>query len=361
MLTKLGYYRIATFMGLLSVNFALYAVASSETSATALHLFLGAVAFAALVIYGYDEWYLGLAFMILSLALYFACFLSTYSPLPERRFTQEEIDTFFIVNSLSYAGICAYLFYLTLKMNHKSEKTLREKENEIKLQNEKLLKTNKELDRFVYSASHDLRAPLSSIAGLITISEATQEVPELKEYLGMIKGRIKVLDKFIVDIINYSRNTRLELDCEKLNLKDLIHEITEGLKYTDGADSLSIENTIDPQWEIESDPTRLRMILNNLISNAIRYHDKNKVEKSIYIEAHKNATEIEIRVRDNGIGIPQQHQEKIFDMFFKASDNSNGSGLGLYIANEATIKLGGRISVTSAVGKGSTFSIFLPV
>jgi signal transduction histidine kinase len=151
------------------------------------------------------------------------------------------------------------------------------------------------------------------------------------------------------------------LDCEKLNLKDLIHEITEGLKYTDGADSLSIENAIDPQWEIESDPTRLRMILNNLISNAIRYYDKSKAERSIYIDAHKNIGEIEIRIRDNGIGIPKQHQEKIFDMFFKASDNSNGSGLGLYIANEATIKLGGRISVASEVGKGSTFSIFLPV
>lgn len=360
-LNKLGHPRKATVFVLLSINLGLYAVASSEASETAIHLFLGAVAFAALVIYGYEQWYLGLLFMAFSLSLYFACFLSDYSPLPERRFTQAEIDAFFIVNSLSYAVICAYLFFLVLKMNHKSDKALRENKNEIRLQNEQLLKANAELDRFVYSASHDLRAPLSSISGLITISETTKAVDELKEYLGMIKGRIKVLDKFIVDIINYSRNTRLELDCEKLNLKDLIHEITEGLKYTDGTDSLSIENTIDPQWEIESDPTRLRMILNNLISNAIRYYDKSKAERSIYIDAHKNIEEIEIRIRDNGIGIPKQHQEKIFDMFFKASDNSNGSGLGLYIANEATIKLGGRISVASEVGKGSTFSIFLPV
>lgn len=360
-LNKFGYPRWATMFVLLSINLALYAVASSETSATAIHLFLGAVAFAALVIYGYEQWYLGLFFMMLSLLLYFACFLSDYSPLPERTFTEEEINAFFIVNSLSYAAISFYLFFLVLKMNHTSERALREKEEEIRTQNEHLLKTNTELDRFVYSASHDLRAPLSSISGLITISEATQKIDELKEYLGMIKGRIKVLDKFITDIINYSRNTRLDITRQKLNLKALSKEITEGLKYTEGSESIGIENAIDPDLEIETDPTRLRMILSNLISNAFRYHDKSKAEKSIYIEAHKKESQIEIRIRDNGIGISQEYLGKIFDMFFKASNHSNGSGLGLYIANEAALKLGGRISVDSRVGKGTTFSIFLPI
>ncbi|MBL7877894.1 MAG: ATP-binding protein [Cyclobacteriaceae bacterium] len=146
-----------------------------------------------------------------------------------------------------------------------------------------------------------------------------------------------------------------------MNLKALSKEITEGLKYTEGSESIGIENAIDPDLEIETDPTRLRMILSNLISNAFRYHDKSKAEKSIHIEAHRKESQIEIRIRDNGIGISQEYLGKIFDMFFKASDHSNGSGLGLYIANEAALKLGGRISVDSRVGKGTTFSIFLPI
>jgi signal transduction histidine kinase len=96
------------------------------------------------------------------------------------------------------------------------------------------------------------------------------------------------------------------------------------------------------------------------VANAIRYHDKNKSEKFVQVQVEKTQKEVTIHVVDNGQGIHPDHKEKIFNMFYKASPYSNGSGLGLYIAKETIAKLGGDISVSSELGKGSTFSIILP-
>lgn len=360
-LNKAGYHRIAIFSGLISINLALYAVASSESTTTGIHMFIGIAAFAALVIFGYKEWYIGISFMLFSLILYFAVFLSDYSPLPERNFTQTEIDVFFIVNTLSYVGVCSYLFFLVLRTSHRNEKKLITSKEKISLQNEQLRKTNTELDRFVYSASHDLRAPLSSLSGLITISEMSNNTQELKEYLAMMKSRIVVLDKFILDIINYSRNSRLDVIQKKINLHDLVKDIVDGLKFSIGTDVITIQNLIAPDSEIITDSTRIRIVLNNIVSNAIRYHDKHKENCSIVIEEKRMNKEILIQVKDNGVGIPDAYKDKIFNMFYKANENSSGSGLGLYIAQESIHKLGGHIAMQSQHGIGSTFSITLPI
>ncbi len=360
-LVKVGYHRTATLFGLVSINLALYAVASSESTSTGIHMFLGIAAFAALVIFGYKEWYLGISFMLFSVALHFLVFFSDYSPLPKRKFDQSEIDAFFIVNTFFYVGICSYLFYLVLRNSHRNEKKLIASREKISLQNEQLKKTNTELDRFVYSASHDLRAPLSSLSGLITISEASNDMKELKEYLALMKGRIIVLDKFIIDIINYSRNTRQEVVLEKINLHNLVNDIIEGLKFSVENDIIKIQNLIATDLQINTDSTRIRIVLNNIVSNAIRYHDKYKDDCSIIIKEKITDNKIVIQVKDNGVGIPKAYQDKIFNMFYKANENSSGSGLGLYIARESLNNLGGTITAKSQHGVGSTFSITLPV
>lgn len=359
-LNKMGYHRIAAMVGLFTADLAIYSIASSETTETGLHMYLGVTAFAAFVIFGYEERFLGFAYLIFSVILFFACFFSDFSPLPERKFTESEVSSFFIINAISFVVICTYLFYLVLRINYKNEDHLRRNEARIRDQNEQLQKTNTELDRFVYSASHDLRAPLSSVSGLITIAETSQNLAEIKDYLSMMKGRVKVLDKFIIDIINYSRNTRLDLVNEKVDLHNLVTETVEGLKFTEGVEQISFRVGIEPNSEIITDPTRLKIILNNLVANAIRYHDKSKSEKFVQVHVEKTQKDVTIHIVDNGQGIHPDHQEKIFNMFYKASPHSNGSGLGLYIAKEAIAKLGGDISVSSELGKGSTFSIILP-
>jgi len=359
-LNKLGHHRSAAIFGLIVFNIAMYCVASSESTQTGMHMYLGTAAFAALVIFGYEEWYLGLIFLTFSLILYLCCFFLDYSPFPERTFTDSQISRFFVINAISFAAICAYLFYLVLWINHKNESSLHESKNQIKLQNEQLLKTNHELDRFVYSASHDLRAPLSSIAGLINLTELSQDLAEVKDYLTMMKGRIKTLDKFITEIINYSRNARTELNLEKVDLQFLVNETVDNLKFTEGGDQISFKIEIAENSEIVTDPTRLKIVLNNLVANAIRYHDKFKSEKFIQIDLEKKESEVAIHISDNGQGILPEHHEKIFTMFYKASSTLSGSGLGLYIASETVAKLGGDISVVSEYGKGSTFSVILP-
>ena len=121
-----------------------------------------------------------------------------------------------------------------------------------------------------------------------------------------------------------------------------------------------LDNKLNDSVEVQSDAYRLKVVFSNLISNAIKYHDLAKDKPYILISCDKNHG-YHINVEDNGIGIPEEHQSKIFDMFYRAHDRSEGSGLGLYIVKETLTKIGGQISVASEHGKGSTFSITLPL
>ncbi|MBX2897572.1 MAG: HAMP domain-containing histidine kinase [Cyclobacteriaceae bacterium] len=360
-INKFGHSKLAAGVGLVFFNLSLYVIASSESTQTGLHMYLGIFAFAALVIFGYEEWYLGVGFLIFSLALYFAVFFLDLKLLPFRNFNQREIDTLFIINVLAFALTCSYLFYLVIINNYYSEENLKQNELQIRNQNEQLLKVNSELDRFVYSASHDLRAPLSSIAGIINLTAKTDNPEELKMYLQMIQGRVGVLDKFITDIIQYSRNMRLELVRETISVEQLVNEVVDNLRFNDGVSRIEFKLNIPSGTKITTDPVRLRMVMNNLVSNAVRYHDKSKENQFIEIDFRSGNPHVEISVKDNGQGIRPEHIEKIFDMFYKTASSTGGSGLGLYIAREAATRMGGSISVRSVYGKGSTFSLLLPI
>ncbi|MBX2915173.1 MAG: HAMP domain-containing histidine kinase [Cyclobacteriaceae bacterium] len=360
-INKFGYSKVAATIGLVSFNLSIYAIASTESTQTGLHMYLGIFAFAALVIFGYEEWYLGVSFLIFSLVLYFAVFFVDLELLPKRYFNQREISTLFVINVLTFALTCSYLFFLVIANNYYNEENLKHNELQMRNQNKQLLKVNSELDRFVYSASHDLRAPLSSIAGIINLTGKTDNPEELKMYLQMINGRVGVLDKFITDIIQYSRNTRLELVRETINLEELINEVVDGLRFNEGVQRIDFKLNIPPETKITTDPVRLRMVMNNLVSNAVRYHDKSKENQFIEIDYSSGNPHVEISVSDNGQGIRPEHIEKIFDMFYKTASSTGGSGLGLYIAREAATRMGGSISVRSVYGKGSTFSLLLPI
>lgn len=227
-------------------------------------------------------------------------------------------------------------------------------------QNRLLAKANDELDRFVYSASHDLRAPLSSLLGLISIAKRTDRQEEIAACLSMMEERVNTMDGFIREITDYSRNSRLEVSREPIALHKLIHGIIENLRYVNGASSITIHVGIPTDTIIQTDPGRLKVILNNLISNALKYQDTKKPDQKIEIGYTLSGQRSSIYVRDNGQGIAPEHQSKIFNMFYRASENSDGSGLGLYIVKETLDKLGGSILVESEPEKGSTFTIFLP-
>jgi PAS domain S-box-containing protein len=232
-------------------------------------------------------------------------------------------------------------------------------EEEILSKNVQLAKTNEELDRFVYSASHDMRAPLSSLLGLINISEKTDNVNELHAYLQMMKGRIKTMEGFIKEVTDYSRNTRLDLVLEKTDLEEVIRDVTQNLSdMTTG--KVRIEIDLPEKIILLTDANRLRVILNNLISNAYKYHRLDQPDPYIYFSAKRNNNQVVVNVTDNGFGIEPDYHHKIFDMFFRASIKSEGSGLGLYIVKETIQKMGGTIWVESVPGQGSTFTFAIP-
>lgn len=360
-INKFGFSKLAAGVGLTLFNVSVYLIASSESTQTGLHMYLGIFAFAALVIFGFEDWYLGVGFLVFSLVLYFAVFFLDIEILPERHFNQHEIAILFIINVLAFALTCSYLFFLVIANNYYNEENLKQNELLMRNQNIQLVKANAELDRFVYSASHDLRAPLSSIAGIINLTAKTDSPQELKMYLQMIQGRVGVLDKFITDIIQYSRNTRLELVRETISVEQLVNEVVDNLRFNDGVNRIEFKLNIPSGVKITTDPVRLRMVMNNLVSNAVRYHDKSKENQFIEIDYRSGNPHVEISVKDNGQGIRPEHIEKIFDMFYKTASSTGGSGLGLYIAREAATRMGGSISVRSVYGKGSTFSLILPI
>jgi signal transduction histidine kinase len=227
-------------------------------------------------------------------------------------------------------------------------------------QNRELDITNKELDRFVYSVSHDLSAPLKSILGLVNISRITSEPVEHSTYLNRIESSVKKLELFISEILDYSRNKRQDILVEQIKLKDLCAEILENLKYTEDFNKISVDLTDLHQEEIVQDKTRLRIILNNLLTNAVKFQKRfDGHNPYIKISSRITGDEFLIDIEDNGEGIREEQKPKIFEMFYRGNENSRGSGLGLYIAREAAVRINGNISVRSEYGKGSVFTIGL--
>ncbi|MEO5776944.1 MAG: HAMP domain-containing sensor histidine kinase [Flavobacterium sp.] len=233
--------------------------------------------------------------------------------------------------------------------------------NKQEVENQELKKANYELDRFVYSTSHDLRAPLNSMLGLIEIAkDEVEDLPTL-EYLRLLKTSAKKLDGFICDILDYSRNARMEVNKELIDFKELVDETIQNLRFM-GDINQQVDFAVDISGKVPvyADKTRLSTILNNLISNSIRYQNLQIPNPFVDIEIETFDAETKITIRDNGIGISKELLPKIFDMFYRVSDQSIGSGLGLYIVKEAVNKLNGTIQVQSKLGEGATFFISIP-
>ena len=237
---------------------------------------------------------------------------------------------------------------------------IKEAEDNLKARNEELLKVNQELDRFVYSTSHDLRAPLASILGLINITRLSSSEEDRQKYLGFMEQSINKLEGFIRDIIGYSRNSRVDMKREKIDFENLIEGCFRNLNFLEGSEEVLRNLTVLGKGPFFSDQVRLEIIFSNMISNAIRYRDTSKSESFINIRIELAEETAFIEIADNGIGIDDKYIDKIFEMFYRATQTSQGSGIGLYIVREAVNKLGGIIVVQSKSGEGTTFRLEIP-
>jgi len=220
-----------------------------------------------------------------------------------------------------------------------------------------LEKTNDELNRFIYSISHELRAPLVSVMGIISLVKMEDLYRSSGEYWELVETCSNKLDYYIQKTLQYYKNNKVVSINAPIDFKKLIHEIVELYSYAD-KDTNFIVN-IDQDVEFIGDTFRIEVILGNLISNAIKYQKENETHKKVNIDIKVNKDTAEISIKDNGIGILNEHLEKIFTQFFK-SKNHHGSGLGLFIVKEALNKIDGKISVSSDPIDGTTFKIKIP-
>jgi PAS domain S-box-containing protein len=269
----------------------------------------------------------------------------------EKEVSTFEVKVYPIVENGEVSGLTLYARDITTQTKN---------ENLLKQQNEELTKINAELDRFVYSASHDLRAPLMSVKGLLNMIKIDPEREHTDHYLSLIEKSVKKLDSFIVDIINYSRNSRMEVISKAIDFDELLTESIDSLKFMEGAEEVRSIREIDTPVPFYSDYSRLLIVFNNIISNAVRYRDARKEDSFLRIKIVANERKAVIRFEDNGIGIHPDYQENIFKMFFRASAESKGSGLGLYIVKGVVEKMNGTISLESVYGKGTAFIIEIP-
>lgn len=233
-------------------------------------------------------------------------------------------------------------------------------QEKLKKQNRELKKLNTELDSFVYSASHDLKAPLSSVKGLINLAKVEKDKKKLANYLDLVDKSINKLDNFIKDIVDLSRNARQEVQSELIDFNEIVMDTLDNYQYLENYDKINKKVNIESEFEFYSDKRRLKVVFNNLISNSIRYFNPYIEHPFVEINIETDAEKTLIKISDNGLGIDNKYLDKIFDMFFRASNNSKGTGIGLYIVKETIQKVNGDIKVASQLEKGTTFTVMIP-
>lgn len=352
------HYRAAKISLMLSCNMVVFWAALNDPFETGSFMFFIPAALGSFAILAFDDHKTGITLAILTTILFLLAYFSDLQPFPVTRPSEEYIRMSFVLNYFISVTICVLAVYFLMSLNRHSEDELVLKEIFASQKNAELQQVNEALDRFVYSVSHDLRSPLSSILGLTNLARHTTDPAELAQILTMIQGRINAQDHFIAEIIAYARNARTEVAAEPLLLAPIVDGVIESVKFNVNADKIEFRKRIPREATIMSDRIRLTVILSNLIGNAVKYFDPNKEHS--YIEVGYSEDEAAIYVQDNGIGILPEHRDRIFDMFYRGSEHSTGSGLGLFITREAVLKLGGRIEVKSVFGAGSTFNVYLP-
>jgi PAS domain S-box-containing protein len=222
-----------------------------------------------------------------------------------------------------------------------------------------LIRSNQQLDQVIYKTTHDLKAPVMSAIGLINLALKAPEA-EREKYLELIKKSLLRLDSLIEEMNDFFRNEKLALKREKINILQVVNEELSYLRNLYELFKIDIEFTVEGDMDLYSDAIRLKTVVTNLLSNAIKYSDPKKTKPFIKISVSIKEEICELRFTDNGIGIEPEYHNKIFELFFRATTHSQGTGLGLFIVRDTVEKLKGTIEVQSVPDEGTTFIIQFP-
>jgi len=233
---------------------------------------------------------------------------------------------------------------------------------------EKLAEANKMKSEFISVVSHQLRSPLSNLRWAIELlmSGKLCKINEKEvEYFKILKENISRMGEMVSDLLTVSRieQRKLPLKKEEVSLGDLIRDLILAFKPWTTASNIEVNFQTEKKLpKVLADPSQIRLVVENLLDNAIRYiKDRGEVK----IRLLNNGKNLYFEIEDNGVGIPKEDQKYIFQKFFRSGNvaryQTQGSGLGLYIAKAITEKSGGKIGFHSEEGKGSTFWFTLPI
>lgn len=226
--------------------------------------------------------------------------------------------------------------------------------------NKELQSAYDELGKFAYSITHDVRGPLLSVIGALDLAGNMDDITEIKELLGMMSEAVRKLDEYIRNTHEYYKLKRGMLQFAEIDFNVLLSDIAALFRIAGRNNNINFTSSVVQNQSFYSDEISIKMILNNLLSNAFNYQRKSAADKSVDVHIEVKDNNAIIIVKDNGIGIHESHINNIFTMFYRATSEETGSGLGLYNVKDALNKLNGTIEVESEVNSGTTFIVTIP-
>jgi signal transduction histidine kinase len=284
---------------------------------------------------------------------------------------QEEIlkrqraeNLFYVVVSVMVfvlAGLMLLLFNLTRRANERLEERVDARTKEINDTNDALTKVNGEMDNFIYKTSHDIRGPLASLKGICNVAIMDVKDEIAMGYLKKLDTTAEKLNTILTRLLIINQINHAVLAANVINFEEIIEEILFLERKKGVPKRLNISYEIKKGFEIKSDKEMLRIVMENLIDNSIKFHNESeRVEPFAKINVYPDADSVVIKVTDNGVGINDETKEKIFQMFVRASERSETGGIGLYLSKLATGRLEGTIDFTTTPEKYTEFTVRLP-
>jgi two-component system sensor histidine kinase/response regulator len=217
-----------------------------------------------------------------------------------------------------------------------------------------------ELGKFAYSVTHDLGGPLLSVIGALDLAKTMDDISEIKEILAMMDAAVRKLDEFITNTHEYYNLKRGRLVFEEIDFNNIIADTTAIFRIAGRMDKVKFTAHVSQNEIFMSDEISIKIILNNLLSNAFKFQRRKATDKFVDVNIEVKNDNAVILVKDNGIGIQENHISNIFTMFYRATSEESGSGFGLYNVKDALNKLNGTVEVDSVFNEGTTFKVTIP-
>ncbi|RMG75854.1 MAG: hypothetical protein D6722_00310 [Bacteroidetes bacterium] len=257
-------------------------------------------------------------------------------------------------------GILLLVLALVLyrQYQHKRKINLR-LEEQVKARTRELAEANEELDTFAYRTAHDFRGPVARLMGLCNLLLDDPTGPVAATYMDMLKRESVGMDHMLRRFMDVNNIKRIEPREAPVVLRQMVTEVLEDLRDEEFPMDAQLEIDIEPEATVRTHPDLLKVILKNIIGNALVYR-QGKGTHEVHIMARTDKNTVRIRVRDNGIGIHPNVAPRIFEMFYRGTEQSTGLGLGLYATHLAADKLGAEVRYVTENEHETEFSVVFP-